>query len=233
MLHAAAVTKRIGGRLVLDRVDLVLRAGEAVALMGPNGAGKSTLLRAIAWLSPPSAGQVLLGPQRVPASQPEARRLMGVLMHHTFLYETLTGLENLILHARLHGVDEPRREAERWVDRVGLTLFAHEPTRTYSRGMQQRLAIARALIHRPKILLLDEPYTGLDLDGEELLSTLIRDFRDQGGSVLMVTHDLETGATVSDRFVVLVRGRLAGELPVGGVSRTGLEQLYRRGRERS
>ncbi len=155
---------------------------------------------------------------------------MGVLLHHTFLYESLTGLENLVLHARLHGVADPKRAAGQWLERVGLTLFAHEPSRTYSRGMQQRLAIARTLIHRPKVLLLDEPYTGLDLDGEELLSGLIRQFRDGGGSVLMVTHDLETGAAVSDRFIVLVRGRVSGEMAAGAVSRAGLEELYRQGR---
>lgn len=216
--------------MVLDRVDLDVRAGEVVALMGPNGAGKSTLLRALAWLSPPSSGHVAIGEARVPAASPEARRQMGVLLHHTFLYESLTGLENLVLHARLHGVTDPRREAEQWLERVELTLFAHEPSRTYSRGMQQRLAIARALIHRPKVLLLDEPYTGLDLDGEELLSALVRQFRDGGGAALMVTHDLETGAAVSDRFVVLVRGRLVGEMAADSASRTGLEELYRRGR---
>lgn len=230
MLHATGVTKRIGGRVVLDRVDLDVVPGEAVALMGPNGAGKSTLLRALAWLSPPSSGQVTVGETRLPAASPGARSQMGVLLHHTFLYESLTGLENLVLHARLHGVADPKRAAGQWLERVGLTLFAHEPSRTYSRGMQQRLAIARTLIHRPKVLLLDEPYTGLDLDGEELLSGLIRQFRDGGGSVLMVTHDLETGAAVSDRFIVLVRGRVSGEMAAGAVSRAGLEELYRQGR---
>jgi ABC-type multidrug transport system ATPase subunit len=228
LLRAIDVTRRAGGGTVLDRVSLDLAPGETLALVGPNGAGKTTLVKALAWLAPPHSGCVMVGRDGVPAARPEARRMMGVLLHQTLLYEALTGMENLLLHARLHGLDRPREAAEWWLDRMGVAPVAHDPARNYSRGMRQRLAIARALIHRPGVLLLDEPYTGLDLDGRGLLDGLVAEFTGRGGATLLVTHDLDPGAAASsDRVAVLVEGKIVALLRPSEARRTTLMRLYR------
>ncbi len=226
MLAARGITKRHGLREVLRGVDLDLEPGRVLALHGPNGAGKSTLLRILALLQRPSAGQLLWEDRPVRGREAEVRRSLGVVAHQTFLYDYLTAEENLRFYAGLYGVSDAAARAAELLAAVGLEQYAREPVGTFSRGMQQRLAIARALVQRPRVLLLDEPFTGLDRDGQALLVELLRRFRAEGGACLLVSHDFEASALVADGFAVLHRGAVACRVPVRGREAAELASLY-------
>jgi heme exporter protein A len=194
-------------------VDLTLRAGEATALLGPNGAGKSTLVGILATLVSPTAGSVRYGggakSDDAEVADDELRGAIGVIAHESHCYGDLTGHENLVFFARLYGVGDAHATADALLARVGLRDAAHRPARTYSRGMLQRLAVARALVHKPRLLLADEPFTGLDRAGVALLSELLAEERARGCIMVVVTHDFDAVAPLIDRVVVLARGRIA------------------------
>jgi len=223
------LVQRLGGHEVLRGVSFEVPEGQVLAVMGPNGAGKTTLLRVLGTLLPPSGGQVLVGGCDVRRCGPDLRRRIGFLGHHTFLYPQLTGWENLWFWARAFGVARAGARIEEMLATVGLELFAHEPVRHYSRGMQQRLALARALLHDPPLLLLDEPYTGLDPEAAALLDAVIRRWGERGRTVVMTSHDPGRALAASDRVLVLQRGRVA----LLGFSRDldarSLEEMCRRG----
>ncbi len=226
MLAARGVTKRHGLREVLRGVDLDLVPGRVLALHGPNGAGKSTLLRILALLQRPSSGQLLWQDRPLRGREAEVRRCLGVVAHQTFLYDYLTAAENLRFYAGLYGVTDAGRRVDELLAAVGLEPYARDPVGTFSRGMQQRLAIARALVQRPRVLLLDEPFTGLDRDGQALLVELLGRFRAEGGTCLLVSHDFEASAQVADAFAVLHRGSVACHVPVRGRGAAELAALY-------
>jgi heme exporter protein A len=223
------LVQRLGGSQVLRGVSFEVPGGQVLAVMGPNGAGKTTLLRVLGTLLPPSGGQVLVGGRDVRRCGPDLRTQIGFLGHHTFLYPQLTGWENLWFWARAFGVARVGARVEEMLATVGLELFAHEPVRHYSRGMQQRLALARALLHEPPLLLLDEPYTGLDPEAAALLDEVIRQWAQRGRTVIMTSHDPGRVLAASDRVLVLQRGRVA----LLGLSRDldarSLEEMCRRG----
>jgi heme exporter protein A len=205
-VHARAVEKVYGRQRGLAPVTLRFGAGEAVALLGPNGAGKSTLVGILATLIAPSAGDVVYGD--APADD-DTRRHIGVIAHESLCYGDLTARENLRFFARLYGVAGAAARAEELCVRVGLAEeAASRPARTYSRGMLQRLAIARALVHRPRLLLADEPFTGLDRDGVALIGRLLAEEKASGAIVVVVTHDFDAVAGLADRVVMLARGRV-------------------------
>lgn len=190
-----------------------MERGERVALLGPNGAGKSTLLRIAATLLKPTSGRLVIAGQPA-GDHPAIRSRLGVVLEPTLFYMSLTARENLALYARLYGVPEPGRRTAELLDQVGLTLFADEPVRTFSRGMRQRLALARAVMHSPDLLLLDEPYTALDQEGCALLNELLAAMARRGSAVLVVTHDLEPGGRPLpvDRAVLLEAGRVKDQV---------------------
>ena len=229
MIEVRSLTKVLGGRPVLNGVDLAVSRGQCAVLVGPNGAGKSTLLHLVAGLSRPDRGQVLVGgapAHRLPAA---VRRRMGLLAHQPHLYEDLTGEENLRFWARIFGVTGAGRRIRELLGRFGLLLFAHDPVRTYSRGMVQRLALARVLLHDPEVLLLDEPFTGLDRAGVRLLTEVLRELKGAGRTLLLVSHRPDEVAEVADRFVLLAAGRILGERACapGGDGAAVVEELYR------
>ena len=208
MIEIKGVVKAFGSRLVLRGITLHVSAGEFVTLVGPNGAGKTTLIRILATLSRPSAGEVLLGgcdPNHDPMM---ARRMIGLVSHRTLLYDDLTGEQNLLFYAQLYDVARPKMRVEELLHQVGLWGRQHDPVSTYSRGMQQRLAIARALLHNPPILLLDEPDTGLDRHAAGTLGTLLRQADISQRTVLMTTHNLEYATAWGERVAILVNGRI-------------------------
>ncbi|MFI5288959.1 MAG: ABC transporter ATP-binding protein [Polyangia bacterium] len=216
-----------GHKRALSDVDLTLRAGEATALLGPNGAGKTTLVGILSTLIAPSRGEVRFGDGEL--EEAEVRRAIGVIAHDSFCYGDLTGRENVEFFARLYGVDRPRARAGALLERVGLSdEAADRAARTYSRGMMQRLAVARALVHQPRLLLADEPFTGLDRAGVERLGALLAEERARGALLLIVTHDFEAVAGLVDRVVVLARGKLALDEPVPNRSGAELADVYRR-----
>lgn len=202
------LSHRYGSRRALDRVDLSVPWDQCVAVLGGNGAGKTTLLRILATLVRPTAGRVAIGGLPLPSQAAVVRRSIGLVAHQTFLYDELTARENLIFYGRLYGVAAPDRRADALLDLVGLADRAAARVRTFSRGLQQRLALARAILHDPPMLLLDEPESGLDIDGVRLLARLMVNDAGQRRTVLFTTHSIERALAMADRAVVLVRGRL-------------------------
>lgn len=226
------LAQRLGGVEVLRGISFDLLAGESLAVLGPNGAGKTTLLRVLATLLLPTRGEVLIDGQDVRRAGPGLRRRLGFLGHQSFLYPQLTGWENLWFWARVFGVSPPGPRVEEMLRLVGLEMFAHEPVRYYSRGRQQRLALARVLLHDPPLLLLDEPYTGLDRQAAFLLDGVIRAWRERGGAVVMTSHDWERALAGSDRVLALQRGRVALLAPSRRVDTNRLEEACRPGGDR-
>ena len=225
-VEARGLVRTYGRQRALAGVDVTLRAGEATALLGPNGAGKSTLVGILSTLVHPSAGEVRYGQLR--AGEDELRGAIGVIAHESLCYGDLSGRENLDFFARLYGVANPKKRVESLLERVGLSDAAHRPLRTYSRGMVQRLTVARALVHQPELLLADEPFTGLDRAGVELLAGLLAEERARGCIMLVVTHDFEAVASLIDRVVVLTRGRVAHDEPAPPARTTAaLTDIYR------
>lgn len=225
-----------GRQRALSGVSLALQAGQVTALLGENGAGKSTLLSILAGMQRPSRGQVLVDDQPLAGLDDTSfRRCLGVLSHEPRCYAELSPRENLHLFAQIYDLPlaAPAGASgsliDHWLQAVGLVRAADRPARTLSRGMLQRLAIARTLLHQPSLILLDEPYTGLDPAGVALLSELLVAERARGALILVVTHDLATVAPLCDQVVVLCRGRVGAsqDLPFGSASGASLLTLYR------
>lgn len=233
-VETRALYKDYGRRRALAGVDLRLEAGQASVLLGENGAGKSTLLGILSTLVRPSRGAVLYDGRGADELDPAALRgELGVLAHEPRCYADLSARENLIFFARGYGLPAPRARAQAMVERLGLAAAADRPVRTFSRGMLQRLALGRTLLHQPGLLLLDEPYTGLDRDGAALLTALLREERQRGAIVLCTSHDLEAVAPLCDQALVLRGGRLVrrARFPAGGCSAAALLGLYQGRRE--
>ena len=213
-----------GATVVLRGVDLDLPWGARLALLGPNGAGKSTLLRAIATLSRPSGGTVRIAGLDAFAESAAVRRLIGVVAHQTYLYDELTALENLRFYADLYDLPDAGVLAAAMLDRVGLTARRNVRAGSLSRGQQQRLTLARALLHDPPLLLLDEPDTGLDLAAFGLLESLLLG---EERTVVLTTHNLRQAARLCDRYAILNGGRIVREDRVNAGDDGDLEQIYR------
>ncbi len=226
VVHAERLTKAFGRAIVLRELSLDVAAGEAVAIFGPNGAGKSTLLRLCATLMTPTAGTLRLFGG--PADSRAARRRIGLVGHQSFLYPDLTARENLCFYARMHGREDGGRVADEWLARVALSEAADRPVRLFSRGMEQRLALARGLLHEPDLILLDEPWSGLDAAAADWLDGLLVEQRRRGRTILASTHDFQRGLAVADRAVILHRGRVAWDNPVGDDAVTVVDAMYRR-----
>jgi heme exporter protein A len=209
VIETKALAKNFGLKRVLRGVELAIGPGELAVLLGPNGAGKTTLLRILATLMRPSAGRVSLAGWKLPAGATQARQQLGVVSHHPLLYGDLTAEENLRFYARLYGLAGPAERIAHRLTQVGLAARRHDLVRTYSRGMQQRLALARAMLHDPQVLLFDEPYTGLDQDSADMLDDLLRGAAEQGCAVLMTTHDLPRGLALASQVLILARGVIA------------------------
>ncbi|MDX1524184.1 MAG: heme ABC exporter ATP-binding protein CcmA [Anaerolineae bacterium] len=213
MIKIQNLVKAFGHRPVLRGVDLTINEGEFVTLMGANGAGKTTLLHIVANLSKPTAGEVFINGYRLAEAANQLRRFIGLVSHKTLLYTDLTARQNLHFYARMYDVPEAEQRINMVLAQVGLAKRAIDPVRTFSRGMQQRLAIARAILHNPPVLLLDEPDTGLDQHAAELLSTLLSAVDVNQRTVLMTTHNLERGLALGDRVVILAGGKIVYDTP--------------------
>jgi len=201
------VWKFYGDYPALRDIRLKAAPGECLALIGRNGAGKTTLLRIIAGFSRPGRGQV-----RINGSEPRetaTRRQVGFLGHGISVYDELSAMENLTLYGRLYGLADPPRAAREWLERTGLARVANGLVREFSRGMRQRLAVARAFLHEPRVLLLDEPFTALDDKAIAVLSRLLREALASGRTVVMSTHQLREALELASHVALLVRGQLA------------------------
>ena len=209
-LAAAGLHKEFGAGPVLADLDLSLGWGELLVIFGANGSGKTTLLRILSGQTRPDAGNVRLAGFDLRRQGAAARRQVGVVAHRSLLYDDLTGRENLTFYGRLYALpDLPGRVAE-VLERVGMTRRADRRVRSLSHGMQKRLAIARALLHHPPLLLLDEPESGLDAAAVASLASILREWTDAGRSVAMTTHNAALGLDWGSRAATLTGGRLAG-----------------------
>ncbi len=226
-IEAVRVTKRIGPRSILRGIDLSVERGSFLTILGPNGAGKTTLLRLLTGLLRPTSGRVKVDGRDLAEAPAEVRRRFGVISHHSYLYDTLTARENLYFYGRLYDVPDLGRRIDEVLAEVGLELFFNEPVRTFSRGMIQRLAIARAIVHRPAFLFLDEPYTGLDPQASETLTGVLRTLKSEDRTIVMITHQFDQGLAMADRVAVLVSGRVALDEAAADLSVEELDRRYR------
>lgn len=207
------LVKRYNAQPVLKDLSLTVDDQELCVLVGANGAGKTTLLRIIATLIRPDAGEVLLGGIPLSAS-PSLRQKIGYVGHQSLFYSDLTASENLRHYARLYHLAEPEAAVRQSIVAAGLTQHQHKPLRTYSRGMQQRLAIARALLHDPAILLLDEPYTGLDQEAAQDLDERLRSLHAPGRAILVAAHRPQRLLGIATHIAWLQEGNIAQQIPV-------------------
>ncbi len=213
LIEARGITRRYGAVRALQGIDLTLHAGEVLLVLGPNGAGKSTLLRTLAGLLRPQAGFVTVAGRPLTRDDPDARRPIGLLSHESLLYDELTLLENLLFVARLYDLPDPRARAEAALAAQGLLDRKDARPRSLSRGLLQRAAIARALLHQPRLLLLDEPFTGLDAAAADRLRASLAAERTAERAMVIVTHQASEAWDLATRVGVLVAGRWVLESP--------------------
>ena len=204
-VQTTALVKRFGGRAAVAGVDLTLETGTCLALFGPNGAGKTTLLRLVAGLLKPSAGSVRLHGEDV-RRDAQVRAGVGLISHQSMLYAPLTVRENIVFSARLYGLADPEAAARDAMAGMGILERANVPVRTLSRGLQQRVSIARATVHDPMVVLLDEPYSGLDEAGAAALTTLLHSLRARGATLVLVTHNLAEGLALASHAAIMRDG---------------------------
>lgn len=209
MIKVRKLVKRFGLKTVLKGMDFSVEEGEFVALIGPNGAGKTTFLRILASLARPSMGTVNVAGYSLPKEAADVRRRLGVVSHQPLLYVDLTAAENLKFYGGMYNLRNLSTRIDEVLEMIGLTNRRDDLVRTYSRGMQQRLAIGRAVLHDPNVILFDEPYTGLDQDASSMLDDVLRTVAARGRTVVMTSHDLARTEDLATRFDVLSRGKIA------------------------
>lgn len=202
---ASGVSKSFGKRVAVRGVDLVLAGGDCLALFGPNGAGKTTLLRLIAGLLTPTSGSVVVNDRSV-RGEPSARARVGLISHESMLYAPLTARENVEFSARLYGLHDPRGAAEQVLATMQVLNRADVAVRTLSRGLRQRVSIARAMVHAPSVVLLDEPFSGLDEAGAVALTTLLAGLRTNGATLVVVTHNVAEGLALATHAAIMTDG---------------------------
>jgi len=226
MIHVRGLTKSYGSIYALRGVDLDVEPGESVTIVGPNGAGKTTLLRILATLLTPSSGEARIDGMDLSTGSYDIRARLGFASHRSLVYDNLTVEENLAFYGKLYRVPGLAARTENVLRTVGLLSRRHSRAGTLSRGMQQRLSLARAIIHKPDLMLLDEPYAGLDQESAEMLEVLLDAVRDEARTVIMTTHNLERGLSRADRVVILTKGRIAFEAPGSSLTLLQLRDTY-------
>lgn len=227
MIEVKKLVKRFGLKTILRGLDFSVTPGEFVALLGPNGAGKTTFLRILATLSRPSLGQVQVAGYQLPNQAAQVRAKLGVVSHMPLLYPDLTAEENIRFYGRMYGVANMEERITEVLEMVGLENRRKDLVRTFSRGMQQRLAIGRAVIHDPEVMLFDEPYTGLDQDASEMLDEVLRSVAAEGRTVVMTSHDLARAEELATRFDILSRGVITASTTQKQLKETNLLSFYK------
>ncbi len=220
------LTKSFSNKLALRGIDLEVRRGESVVLFGPNGAGKTTLIKVLATIMNPSSGRVLIDGLSLKNNAEEIRRRIGVVTHQTFLYSNLTAYENLEFYSRMYDVPRRKERIQEVAAMVGMTSRLHDRVGTLSRGMQQRLSIARSLLHRPAIMLLDEPETGLDQQAVSMLWKALATEGERKRTVILTTHNLERGLELGECVVILDKGKIVYQGSKQALDLLDLKEAY-------
>ena len=218
--------KAFGTLKAVDGIEFELKQGEFLTVFGPNGAGKTTLIKILSGLTRPSSGTARVAGFDVSEGHPDMRKEIGIISHSTALYADLTSLENLIFFARMHGIEQPEEKALKVIEEVGLSPRRNDRVRTFSRGMLQRLSIARAVLHDPAILFLDEPFTGLDLHATNVLKEHLQRLHDRRRTILMTTHDISCGLEMCDKVALQVQGSFAFLENIADVDKDRFESMY-------
>jgi heme exporter protein A len=227
MITVKKLVKRFGLKTVLRGLDFEVQPGEFVALLGPNGAGKTTFLRILASLSRPSLGEVKVAGFRLPNEAAAVRARLGVVSHLPLLYGDLSAEENLRFYGRLYGIVDLEPRITEVLEMVGLDHRRRDLVRTFSRGMQQRLAIGRAVLHDPDVMLFDEPYTGLDQDASSMLDEVLQTVAAEGRTVVMTSHDLARAEDLATRFDILSRGVIVATSTRKQLKKSNLLTFYK------
>ena len=231
MIEVKKLVKRFGLKSILRGLDFSVQPGEFVALLGPNGAGKTTFLRILATLSRPSLGHVQVAGHTLPQQAAQVRAKLGVVSHMPLLYPDLTAEENIRFYGRMYGIADMEARVTEVLEMVGLDNRRRDLVRTFSRGMQQRLAIGRAVVHDPEVMLFDEPYTGLDQDASEMLDDVLRSVAAKGRTVVMTSHDLARAEDLATRFDILSRGVIAASAKHSELKNSNLLAFYKKSLE--
>jgi heme exporter protein A len=227
MIKVHKLVKRFGSKIVLRGLDFEAHQGEFVAILGPNGAGKTTFLRILATLSRPTSGKVNVAGFSLPTQAASVRARLGVVSHLPLLYGDLTAEENLLFYGRMYGLKGLVSRIDEVIEIVGLSPRRRDMVRTFSRGMQQRLAIGRAILHDPNVILFDEPHTGLDQEACDMLDGLLRDVAGRGRTVVITSHDLVRIEDLATRFDVLSRGVITATTRRADLGKNNLLDFYR------
>jgi heme exporter protein A len=220
------LARAFGPRRAVAGVSMSLSAGECLAVFGPNGAGKTTLLRVLAGLLKPTSGSARVSGIELPGGA-LARSRIGLISHHTMLYDALTPRENVSFAARLYGIHEASARVDDALGRMSMLDRANTPVRALSRGMQQRVSIARAMVHSPQLVLADEPYSGLDDSGARALTALLQELRAAGAAIVIVTHNIAEGLSLASRAAVMQAGRFVRQDPADRIDATSYARTYR------
>jgi heme exporter protein A len=227
MVEVRGLIKRFGVKPVLRGLTFQVGTGEFVAMVGPNGAGKTTFLRILATLSKPNAGEVSIAGYRLPERAASVRQRLGVVAHQPLLYGDLTAEENLQFYGRMYGLAAAQERVDQVLRLIGLHARRRDLVRQFSRGMQQRLAIGRAILHDPEVLLFDEPHTGLDQEAAAMLDEVLLEVAAHGRTVVMTSHNLTHASELADRLDILSKGKITASLEKGEIPRDELPGFYR------
>ncbi len=226
ILFVKALRKTFGLIQALRGIDLELFKGEFLTIFGPNGAGKTTLIKILSSLAKPTSGTAYVAGFNIEDANPQMRSQIGVISHASYLYDNLSALENLVFYAKMHCLENPEERAAKVIDEMGLKARMYDPVGVFSRGMTQRLSIARAIINDPAILFLDEPYTGLDQHASENLKERLMVLRDAKRSIVMITHDIPRGLEMCDRVAIMSSGKKAFMGHINDIDKDGFEDFY-------
>ncbi|MDD5771847.1 MAG: ABC transporter ATP-binding protein [bacterium] len=226
VIEVKQVSKYFGKKVALNNVNLSLCNSESLTLFGPNGAGKSTLLKIMSTLLHPSAGDVTICGISIHDDKPSIRKYIGIISHDSFLYGNLTAEENLFFYGKLYGVKNLKNRVDELLEKFNLTIHRDTLVRTFSRGMSQRLAIARAIIHDPAIIFLDEPYTGLDPQASDSLTNILFGFHQDKKTMIITTHDLEKGWTTATKIAILACGEIRLLEDKSNIKKENISEIY-------
>ncbi len=226
IIEARGMVKKFGFKTALRKVDLFLKKGDCLALFGPNGAGKTTLIQILCSLMLPTSGKVVIAGFDTRYDREDLHKIIGLIAHDSFLYNNLTAAENLYFYGRMYNVPQLNEKIEELINLVGLSQYMNDQVQTFSRGMKQRLSVARAIIHDPAILFLDEPYTGLDQQGIEDLKQLLIAFRNQGKTIILTSHNLYRGLELCNQVGILKSGALIYREDIAKINKDDFQKIY-------
>lgn len=225
-IETQGLTKSFGHHPVLKEIDLKVATGETIVIFGPNGAGKTTLIKILATIINPSSGKILINGQSIKIKAEEIRRKIGVVTHQSFLYGNLTAFENLNFYSRMYDVPQRKERIKEVLGMVGMSHRLNDRVVALSRGMQQRVSIARALLHKPSIILLDEPETGLDQQASTMLREALWKERELERTIIHTSHSMESAIESCDRILIIVQGKIAHEQKGQNTKIADLKQVY-------